>query len=297
MWHSISLLKPPLSAPPSLWELLTPVLGVPSSAISGGRGRLPLGPLLFLLFTLSWMISPTSFIALTFFGMMNSSCFSLLLTFRILCIIAAEWVHFRALTFSEVQRVQRETLYFISNLDAFPQMFSISVVTTDAPLVPKTRELVTKGLSENDSLPWRCGQGWDLRKLPETRGGGQPLHQVWAGERRRASPEPGRRRIWKEGMPKSLVPARLHQTKMQPLPVECDLILGGLFSIMERTPSTSASLSHAFQTTCLTFLLTMVRFCIPSAKCHSEWGLITVSWYTQPGSVSCAMNLQKEKWF
>lgn len=67
--------------------------------------------------------------------------------------------------FSEVQHVQRETLYFISNLDAFPQMFSILVVTTDGPLVPKTRDLVTKGLSENGSLP---AEVWARLRSKET---------------------------------------------------------------------------------------------------------------------------------
>ena len=54
------------------------------------------------------------------------------------------------------------------------------------------------------------------------------------------------------------------------LPLKRDLISGGNCSIMERTPSIAAFLSHAFQANCLMFLLTMARFCTPSPEGHSR---------------------------
>ena len=52
--------------------------------------------------------------------------------------------------------------------------------------------------------------------------------------------------------------------------VECDLISGGNFSILEKIPSTAAFIGHAFQTTCLMFLLAMSQFCIPSPKGYGQ---------------------------
>lgn len=76
-------------------------------------------------------------------------------------------------------------------------------------------------------------------------GGGQTLHRVWAGERRRASPEPVRRRTWKEGTPGLWFILIFRKPRGNLSLWNAISLSGGNCSVMERTPSPAASLSHA----------------------------------------------------
>lgn len=124
-------------------------------------------------------------------------------------------------------------------------MFSISVVTSDIPLVSKARDLVTKGLSENEFLP---AKGWArLRSEERLRDEGSWTATSpglgWREETGMA--KAGEMQNLEGGNAKSLARSHLFQAKRQPLPVEWDLLSGGNCSIMARTPSLAASLSHA----------------------------------------------------
>lgn len=102
-------------------------------------------------------------------------------------------------------------------------------------------------------------------RLSEVSGSGQPFRQAGAAERkwhRQSRGDAERERVL-PGTSKPLASSMSQD-------VECDLISGGNCSIMQRIPPTAAFIGHAFQTTCLLFLLAMSQFLVPDPKGYGQ---------------------------